>query len=172
MEIRRITRENASDLNLQNEPFSMPGRLIPKLEDGVWSYRIELFEKAETMVFPDENYDFDALVKNSAMFGAYEDGKCVGLAIYQDGFFGYMYLLDLKVSAAYRGKGAGRGLIEAGKQEALARGYQGVYLHAQDNNLNACLFYLKTGFEIGGFDNHVYNGTSQAGKANIIFYTK
>ena len=54
---------------------------------------------------------------------------------------------------------------------ARERGYIGLFTQAQDNNLNACLFYLHTGFEIGGFDNHVYNGTSQEGKADIIFYT-
>lgn len=41
---------------------------------------------------------------------------------------------------------------------------------AQDTNLNACLFYLSVGFVIGGFDNRLYTGTSQAGKADITFY--
>ena len=81
-----------------------------------------------------------------------------------------MYLFDLKVNSAARGKGVGKLLIDAGMKAAKARGYIGLYTHAQDNNLNACMFYLKAGFEIGGFDNHVYNGTSQEGKADIIFY--
>lgn len=172
MEIRKITPQTAGDLNLKNEPFTMPGCLIPRLQDGVWSYSISYFEEEQTMIFPDENYDFEMLSKNSVIFGAYEDDKCVGIAIYQDYYFKYMYLLDLKVSAAARGKGVGRALIEAGKEAAAERGYQGIYCQAQDNNLNACLFYLHTGFEIGGFDNHVYNGTSQEGKADILFYTK
>ena len=54
--------------------------------------------------------------------------------------------------------------------EARKRGYIGLFTQAQDNNLNACLFYLKTGFTIGGFDNRVYRGTKQEGKADIIFY--
>ena len=40
----------------------------------------------------------------------------------------------------------------------------------QDNNLAACQFYIKSGFRIGGVDTEVYNGTSQEGKADIIFY--
>ena len=47
---------------------------------------------------------------------------------------------------------------------------QGVSLQAQDNNLSACLFYLKTGFRIGGLDTEGYNGTTQEGKADISFY--
>lgn len=45
-----------------------------------------------------------------------------------------------------------------------------VYTIGQDNNLAACLFYLEHGFEIGGFDNRCYRGTSQENKTNIYFY--
>ena len=172
MEIKRITRENAGDLTLHNDPFEMPGRFIPGLENGVWSWRIEPSEKTETMVFPDENYDLDTVDGEGAAFAAYENGKCIGLIVLKDQFWRYMHVYDLKVSAAARGKGAGRALIEAALAEARARNYLGLYLQAQDNNLNACLFYLKTGFTIGGFDNRVYEGTKQEGKADIIFYLK
>ena len=47
---------------------------------------------------------------------------------------------------------------------------QGVSLTVQDNNLSACLFYLKAGFRIGGLDTEGYNGTSQEGKADITMY--
>ena len=170
IEIRQITAENADDLNLKNEPFAMPGRLIPALENGVWTWRTEAFRQVETMCFPDENYDFGEISEKGVIFGAYEDGKCIGVAIYQDYFLKYMYLYDLKVNAAARGKGVGKRLIEAGMRSAKERGYRGLYTIAQDNNLNACMFYLAAGFEIGGFDNRVYTGTSQEGKADVFFY--
>ncbi|MBQ9148711.1 MAG: GNAT family N-acetyltransferase [Oscillospiraceae bacterium] len=170
IEIRQITKENAGDLNLKNEPFEMPGRFIPALENGQWSYRTEAFDTMETMCFPDENYDFDEIAPKGIIFGAYEDGKCIGVAIYQDHWLKYMYLYDLKVGSAARGKGVGKRLIAAGMQAAKERGYRGLYTYAQDNNLNACMFYLAAGFQIGGFDNRVYTGTSQAGKADVIFY--
>lgn len=170
IKIKKITEENKLDLNLKNEPFRMPGKFIPALKDGVWTYRTEQFEKAETMVFPDENYDFDEIAEKGVIFGAYEDGKCIGVAIYQDYWLKYMYLYDLKVSSSARGKGVGKKLIEAGMGEAKSRGYIGLYTQAQDNNLNACMFYLKAGFRIGGFDNRVYGGTAQSHKADIFFY--
>ena len=170
MVIKRITEENAGDLRLPNDPFDMPGRMVPELKDGVWSYYAEPFEKVQTMVFPEEAYEYEAVAKEGAAFAAYENGSCVGLIVLKDGFFRHMHVYDLKVSAVARGKGVGSALIEAAKQEAVSRGYVGLYLQAQDNNLGACLFYLKNGFAIGGFDNMVYNGTSQAGKADIIFY--
>lgn len=170
IEIRRITKENARDLNLKNEPFVMPGKFIPELRDGVWSYRTELFETPQSMVFPNENYDFEEANKKGIIFGAYENGQCIGVAIFEDYWLKYMYLYDLKVNSAARGKGVGKALIRAGMEAAKERGYIGLYTQAQDNNLNTCMFYLHAGFAIGGFDNHVYNGTSQQGKADIIFY--
>lgn len=170
IEIRRITKENAWDLNLKNEAFTMPGKLIPSVHDGIWSYRTELFAAPQSMVFPDEDYDYDEVAAKGAAFGAYEDGKCVGIAIFEDYWLKYMYLSDLKVSENARGKGAGKALIQAGLEEAKKLGYKGLYTIAQDNNLNACLFYLRVGFAVGGFDNRVYGGTSQAGKADILFY--
>ena len=170
IQIRPITQETAGDLLLKNESFSMPGRMIPRLQDGVWDYDIQWFPGVHTMTFPEETYDFASLSKRGVLLGAYWDGKCVGLAILQDAMFQHMYLYDLKVSARARGKGVGKRLIEAAMEHAKKRGYQGIYTQAQDNNLNACLFYLKVGFTIGGFDNHVYRGTPQAHKADIFFY--
>ena len=71
MEILPITQQNRQDLLLPNEPFSMPGRFIPELRDGTWSYRIEWFEKTRTMTFPDEAYQFGELSQNGIAFGAY-----------------------------------------------------------------------------------------------------
>lgn len=170
IKVKRITKENAQDLNLPNESFSMPGKCIPQLHDGVWSYRTELFETPRSMVFPDEDYDFEETDQKGIIFGAYENGKCIGVAIYEDYWLKYMYLSDLKVNAAARGKGVGKALIRAGLEAAKKRGYRGLYTIAQDDNLNACLFYLGAGFAIGGFDNRAYGGTSQAHKADILFY--
>lgn len=172
LEIKRIAEENAGDLRLPNEPFSKPGRMIPSLNNGSWEYRTEYFDKPQVQTFPDEIYDFNRVLGEGAAFGAYESGECVGLAVFKDTFWRYWYLYDLKIRASSRGKGVGRALIEAGKREAGARGYRGIYLQAQDNNLNACLFYLKCGFFIGGFDNVCYRGTSQEGVADIYFYTE
>ena len=172
MDIRFVTREDAADLCLPNEPFAMPGRFIPELKDGVWTYRTEYFETVQTMCFPDENYDFDKYSQDGFVLGAYEDGYCIGLGVFREDFWKYMYLYDLKVNAAHRGKGVGKALVAEGLREAKKRNYLGIFLQAQDNNLNACMFYLKTGFQIGGFNNRVYDGTSQEGKADIFFYLR
>ena len=172
MELKIIDRADKADINVPNEPFAIYGRMIPSLSNGVWSFTTELFPKdrIETMTFPDEDYDFDEMSKDCVFVGAYENGACVGLAVWRKEWHKYLYLHDLKVAAAYRGAGVGRALVENGKELARSLGYRGVYTVGQDDNLAACAFYIKCGFSVGGFNNRVYDGTSQHGKGDIYFY--
>ncbi|WP_339325891.1 GNAT family N-acetyltransferase, partial [Oenococcus oeni] len=64
----------------------------------------------------------------------------------------------------------GNQLIKEGLRRAVQLGYKGVYAVCQDNNLAACQFYLKIGFQIGGFNDFDYNYTTQSGKSDIYFY--
>ncbi len=166
--IREIGPQNLADAWLKNEPFPVWGRMVPALRDGIWSYTTETFETAKEMTFPDEEYDI--FTDDGIFLGAYSGETCIGLAVLRVETFRYLYLDDLKVCAAFRRQGVGRKLIAAAIKEASKLGMQGVYTIAQDNNLSACLFYLKCGFEIGGFDNRAYRGTPQEEKADICFY--
>lgn len=168
--IRPIETSNQGDINLPNEAFDLVGTMVPSLKSGQWRYEVQYFETPTTMRFPDENYDFDAMKASYLALGAYLDGTCVGLAILEHQMFKHLYLYDLKVSQSARGHGVGTRLIEAAAKLASKHGYLGLFTIAQDNNLKACQFYLKNGFEIGGVNTHVYRGTSQADKTNIYFY--
>ena len=172
-EIRIIDKDHSADINIKNEPFDLFGKIEVYYADGKWAYKLVRFapDDIKQMCFPDENYDYDGM-KDSVFIGAYDDEKCIGLAILQPGFFKYMYLYDLKVNRAYRGRGIGKMLIEKAKQIAASAGYRGIYTVGQDNNPGACLFYLHSGFYIGGLDTNVYRHTKQEGKADIIFYTE
>lgn len=172
MEYRIIDRAHRADVNIKNEPFRIYGRMIPTLSGGTWEVTSVLFPEQEIreICYPDENYDFDAMEGDHLFIGAYDGDRCVGLAVMADDMFRYMYLDDLKVCAAYRGRGVGRGLIGAALRAAKERNYRGIWAIGQDDNLAACRFYLKLGFEIGGFDNRIYRGTTQENSANISFY--
>ncbi len=171
IEIKNITKEQKADVNIPNEAFSLFGKLIPSYNDGKWTYEVLRFssEAVTEMCFPDENYDYGTM-NDSIFIGAYDGDTCIGLAILQPGFFKYMYLYDLKVNKAYRRKNVGSMLISKAKEIAAQKGYRGLYTQGQDNNLGACLFYLNTGFYIGGLDTNVYRHTKQEGKSDILFY--
>lgn len=172
VETRIIDAAHKQDINLPNEPFCLFGRIVPSYSKGQWQYAVVRFREDEIgeMCFPDEHYDYDKLSQNSIFVGAYDGGACIGLAILQHAMMKYMYLYDLKVNAAYRGQQVGALLLRRAKEIAVSHGYNGVYTRGQDNNAGACLFYLKNGFVIGGLDTHVYTGTSQEGKSDILFY--
>ena len=170
IDVRIINAEHKQDINIPNEPFPLFGRMIPTYVDEQWNYSVEKFSTEQQMCFPDENYSYEDMVKNSTFIGAYDNEKCIGLAIMREGFLKYMYLYDLKVNRAYRKRGVAKALIERAKEIAKEKGYSGIYTQGQDNNLGACLFYIKTGFYIGGFDSNVYKWTKQEGKSDIIFY--
>ena len=167
-----ITKEHKDDINLKNQPFKLFGLMLPSYNNGKWDHTELLFpeENVTEMCFPDEDYNFDEMSRNSIFVGAYDGERCVGLAILQQAFLRYMYLYDLKVDPDFRGKDVGRLLIEKAKEVAVQQGYKGLYTQGQDNNLGACRFYLKMGFEIGGLDTRVYGGTSQEHKKDILFY--
>ena len=170
--IKIIDEGNKEDINIPNQPFKLFGKLIPSYCNEKWSYTEERFseESIDEMCFPDENYDYRELSKSSIFVGAYDGRKCIGLAVLQQAPFKYMYLYDLKVNVEYRGKHVGKLLIEKSKEIAVEQGYNGLYTQGQDNNLGACLFYLRNGFVIGGLDTKVYQGTLQEQKKDIIFY--
>lgn len=173
MEIKIIDKAHEADINIPNSSFSLRGRMLVTRDENAWYHREELLpsEEVTEMVFPDENYSFDEM-RDSIFVGAYENGKCIGLAILTPVFNPCLFLYDLKVDKAMRGKGVGRMLIEASLNIAKEKNYTGLYTTGQDNNLNACLFYLACGFEIGGLDTAVYDGTKQAGKYDIYFYKR
>ena len=170
--IKKIDAAHKQDINIPNEPFSLWGRVVPSYQNKQWSYELIQFpeEEVTTMCFPDYPYDFDKLSKNTVFLGAYDDDTCIGVAVLQEGFFAYMYLLDLKVNQSYRGQHIGKKLMEKAAETAREKGYRGIYTQGQDNNPSACLFYLHSGFVIGGLDTNVYKGSNQEGKADIIFY--
>ena len=166
-----IDSQHKVDINILNEPFKLFGQILVSYNNGKWDYQLKKYssEKVTEMCFPDENYDYDA-TKESTFIGAYDGKNCIGLAILQPGFFKYMYLSDLKVNKNYRGQYVGQKLIARAKEIAKENDYAGLYTQGQDNNPGACLFYLHTGFYVGGLDTNVYRHTKQEGKADIIFY--
>lgn len=168
--IKIIDKTHEADINIPNEPFMLFGRMIPSYVNGKWDYITEKFDTVTEMCFPDENYNYDELAKNHIFVGAYDGDKCIGLAILCHSWNRYLYIYDLKVNEGYRRNNIGGMLIEKTTKIAREQGYNGLYTIGQDNNLGACLFYIKQNFAIGGLNTNVYKGTKQEGKADIYFY--
>lgn len=170
--IKLIMTENQTALSLKNEPFKLSGRMVVSRLMDEWCYTINYLPptQASQQTFPAENYSLAEINAHGFALGAFVDGQAVGLGVFTEQIFKYLYLDDLKVAAAFRRHGLARKVLQQACQVAKERGYAGLFTIGQHNNLAACLFYLDFGFKIGGLNTKVYEHTAQAGKDNIYFY--
>ena len=174
IQICPITKENEAVLQLPNEPFSCDGRVIPMYDGKNWSYRIEMFgpDQVQTECFPDEHYQLETMGDGFHGLAAYVDGACAGYALLYTQWNQYLYLDNILVQSAYCRYGVGSRLLEESMKLAAQLGKLGVWLVCQDNNLQAMRFYLANGFQLGGMNLPVYEGTKQEGKADLYLYKK
>ncbi len=131
IEIKEITIDKKSDINLPNEPFKLIGQLEVEYVGGKWLYSEKYLPEEEIteMTFPAENYVYEEM-QDYIFLGAYstdgaDNGECVGVAILSPHFTGRLYLEDLKVSEKARGKGVGKILVEACLSLAKERDFKG-----------------------------------------------
>lgn len=170
IKIKVVDKENKESLSLENDSFNIIGELIVSRNDGQWVYTENEFEQVTEMIFPDENYSYDRVVRDGFSIGAYDEDQCIGLAIFEYQWNSYVYLSDLKVKNQYKNQGIASKMLDFSKGRILNKGYKGISTIAQTNNLIANRFYLKYGFEIGGLNTQDYHFTSQKGKADVYYY--
>ncbi len=81
------------------------------------------------------------------------------------------YIYYLVVDVKFRGQGIGRTLMEQAKKWAKEKRLPGLMLESQTNNVQACKFYERCGFKLGGFDKYLYAASDDsAGETALFFY--
>lgn len=154
MEIVTLTPQRLGKVDLTPQPLPVVGRFLPTLSLGSWGYEEEIFpEPAGTKTNPplsQESLEQYAKGGDQALFLALEGDLCLGHIALEKEFMGWAYVEDLEVAAPHRGRGVGTALIQEAVRWAKGLGLTGLRLETQDNNLRACRFYLKQGFQIGG----------------------
>lgn len=159
MDIVALTQQNRKDANHANQPFEVIGLLKPQFSGGVWSWSEELFDRPRWKRFPDydeEFYDLHIDNPNKGAYLAYDQGECIGQLVLRADWNGYAFIEDICVARAARGRGVGTALMETAVRWARERELSGLALETQDNNLLACRFYIKRGFQIGGVNTLFY----------------
>ncbi|MFB5762428.1 GNAT family N-acetyltransferase [Paenibacillus medicaginis] len=159
IEIVEMTLDNNEDYERKEYPFTVMGRLVPKLENGTWSFQEELYEQPYESKYP-EHEDLDEYMNSddSIAFLYYSQGKCLGhIRLSTSDEIKFASIDRLIVLESSRGKGIGTALLNKAKEWALQKGMKGFTLETQDVNLLACRFYLKNGLEIGAVDTMLYS---------------
>lgn len=156
--IVELTKERIGDVNKANQLFSLIGRILPKYENGKWSYREELFPVPQEKRYPDDEEDWGAYIDNpdKVIFLCYEKGRCAGQIILRRDWNHYAFVEDISVAAEHRGRGVGTALMQRAVEWAREKELGGLALETQDNNLLACRFYKKFGMELGAVNTMLY----------------
>jgi ribosomal protein S18 acetylase RimI-like enzyme len=91
------------------------------------------------------------MVRDGVALVAEEDGQAIGYALARFGDHGptTVYVSDLWVDEAARGRGLGRELLRRISEAAAARGTTHVLLDVDSRNTEALTFYRRLGFEEG-----------------------
>lgn len=168
----QITHENICNINKVNEPFEIIGKIIPKYENGIWTYTEEMYSEAREKQYPNDVEDYEEYINNKdkTIFFFFDNDMCMGQIKMHKSWNKYIFIDEIFVRRNARGKGVGYRLInqaiEWGKQNQL----MGLMLETQDNNLLACRFYAKYGFRIGGIDDMLYANLPNISNEKAIFW--
>lgn len=157
--VKELDETNIGDLGKIDGHFTIDSRLLLFAEANQIHYTvIEIPSSAKR--YGQEIVDYQSYINNSArvIFLVYVDGSTAGQIRLRENWNNFAYVEDIAVDVGFRRLGVGRTLIEEAKRWARQRRLPGLMLETQDNNVQACRFYERCGFKIGGFDNALYKG--------------
>ncbi|MGI2326786.1 GNAT family N-acetyltransferase [Planococcus sp. YIM B11945] len=141
-------------INKTNESFPIIGKIVPSFIDGNWSYKEELYENKLETKFPDDQLEWDEYIDSGkkAIILAFHETECVGQIRLVKDWNRFAYIENIAVRKDFRKGGIGRMLLEAAAAWAQEQALIGLSLEAQNDNVIACRFYAREGFELGGAD--------------------
>ncbi len=169
MIISLITKDNL-DLIPKTMNLNIIGNVELSFVDNVFKYTVNYLESEKGFSFPTSKpNDISELSENRFGFICTENGRYVAHVIAESKFNSTLYIEDFDVHSDYREKKCAEMLMDYVVDYATSR-YKGISLEVQNTNAIAFLFYLKYGFEIGGFDRSVYKNTPQNGEVAIYLY--
>ena len=170
--IVKYDKDTIQYLPHDEQPFNIIGKLILLYDGNEWITKEELFEDCKEKTYPNDVYDPLVYIDNDdeVAFLAINNGELVGSIRVCKRWNGNAFIDDLKVDRIYRNNGIGKMLIDAAVKWSKEKGLNGLSLETQAENLLACRFYLKYGFEIGGIDTMVYTNPLYKRETALYFY--
>lgn len=158
--IREVDSDTVGFIKAGGSSFEVTSKLVLNADNGKISYTI-----VDVPPYPKqygaERVDPDSYIASPdrVVFFAWLEDKPIGQIRMQKNWNGYAYIEDIAVDPEYRGEGIGRALMQRAIEWAKAKGFPGIMLETQDNNVAACRLYARCGFELRGFDTHLYKAS-------------
>lgn len=115
---------------------------------------------------------YAALAAEGHCFGAFAEGRCVGIALTEPQAWNRsLWVHELHVAPERRGRGLGRGLLEAAGAHARELGMRCVECETQTTNTAAIAFYRAMGFTLDGVDLSLYTNEDRE-RGEVAVYMK
>ena len=157
--IEKIGVSNVRDVNACDSEFTIDARLVLHVEDDEIHYRVV---KTANVTKQYQNDDIDPITyvdnPDKTIFFAGVNGQLAGQIVLRKNWNHFAYVEDIVVDTKFRRQGIGEKLISQAKQWAREHNLAGIMLETQNNNVGACKFYERCGFQLGGFDKYLYKG--------------
>lgn len=154
---RELDRARIGDIDRIDGHFTIDSQLLLHAEANQIHYTVVDLPPITKRYAP-EILDYSAYIDDPAraVYLAYVDGTVAGHIILRTSWNNYAYVEVIAVDGNFRRLGVGAALIKQAKEWARQRDLPGIMLETQTNNVQACKFYERCGFKIGGFDNLLY----------------
>ncbi len=169
--IREIGPGDVPAVKKGGSSFEVRSKLILHAEAGKISYTT-VDVPTYTKQYGVEEVDPASYVSNPdrIIFFAYMDNELAGQIRVLRHWNAYAYIDDIAVNEKHRGQGVGRALISRAIEWAKEKGFPGIMLETQNNNVVACRLYQSCGFELCGFDTHLYKALDPGTEEIALFW--
>ncbi len=168
--IREMDESSSQSIKKYGSSFEVTSKLVLHAENGKIRYTV-VHVPPYTKQYGAERVDPDTYIASSdrIVFLAYVDDKLAGQIRVYKNWNAFAYIDDIAVESDYRGQGIARALMERATEWAKSKGFPGMMLETQNNNVAACRLYERCGFELRGFDTHLYKAL-EPGTDEIALY--
>ncbi len=154
-----MDNDTLHQVNQCDASFTIDSKLVLSAENGKISYTV-INVPPYTKQYDTEETDYKTFLSNpeKTIFFAYADDELAGQIRVMKHWNAYAYIDDVAVDTKFRRQGVGHALIERAIEWAKEKGFPGLMLETQNNNVAACALYERCGFKLRGFDTHLYKG--------------
>ena len=163
-------RQTIQLVKKEGSSYPVHSKLVLSVREGRIGYTIQDVPPY-TKQYDTEEFDPSSYLEqpDKIILFAYLDEELAGQLRLRKSWNGYAYIDDIAVDENYRRQGVGRKLIQSAIAWAKEKGFPGLMLETQDNNVPACRLYETCGFVLGGFDLYAYRNFPKV-KDEIALY--
>jgi streptothricin acetyltransferase len=148
------------ELDQLDSKSTVTSKLVLHLEDESLTYSIVSVPPYEKEI-QTSSVDANSFIESEKkiIFFARVDGKFAGLIKLVSWWNEFAYVDELVVNPEFRRLGVGRALMDRAIEWSRARGFPGIMLETQNDNVPACKLYESCAFILSGFDQNLYRAT-------------